>query len=295
MGYVGGGMRYSMLDEPRGSDAVLDFLRRAREHGMPCSAFQMSSGYTVSETPPKTRNVFTWNYHRFPDPRAFTRESHRLGVRLLANVKPYVLANHPAYQELDAAGAFFKDPATGKTAVARLWSAGGGESGEGSHLDFTSKAGFGWWYNGVKDLKKVGIDVMWNDNNEFNTPNDNWQCALETIPVPDGVTRNDVGLWGRAMNTELNGRSSHEATVESEPDERPFILTRSATVGTMRYCAGSWSGDNVTSWEGMRGANSLALNAGISLLQVRPTLGVNGERLTYANQQTVLRSRHRGL
>ncbi len=268
MGYVGGGMKYTMEDDPQACDAVLGFLRKCRENGMPCSAFQMSSGYTVAETVPKTRNVFTWNLHRFPDPRGYTREAHKLGVRLLANVKPYVLANHPAYPELDRTGAFFTDTVTGKTAVARLWSAGGGESGEGSHLDFTSKAGYEWWYNGVRALKEVGIDAMWNDNNEYNITNDDWQCALETIPIPSGETRKSIGLWGRALNTELNGKSSHDATVESEPDTRPFVLTRSATAGTMRYCASSWSGDNVTSWEGMRGANSLALNAGFSLLHV---------------------------
>ena len=48
----------------------------------------MSSGYTVAETELKTCNVFTWNRHCLPDPRAFTRECHCLGVRLLANVKP---------------------------------------------------------------------------------------------------------------------------------------------------------------------------------------------------------------
>lgn len=267
MGYVGGGMKYSMEDSPRAHDAILNFIKNCEKHGMPCSAFQMSSGYTVSETPPKTRNVMTWNYHRFPDPRAFTRECHEHGVRLLANVKPYVLKNHPAYPDLDKSGGFFTDPTTKKTAVARLWSAGGGESGEGSHIDFTSKAGFDWWYQGVKALKEVGIDVMWNDNNEYNTPSDDWQCALETIPVPEGVTSKDIGLWGRALHTELNGKSSYDATVAAEPGVRPFILTRSATAGTMRYCASSWSGDNVTSWEGMKGANGLALNAGFSLLQ----------------------------
>ncbi|KAI1770950.1 glycoside hydrolase family 31 protein [Hypoxylon cercidicola] len=267
MGYVGGGMKYSMTDSPRGCDSVLNFIKNAESHGMPCSAFQMSSGYTVAETEPKTRNVFTWNRHRFPDPREFTRECHKHGVRLLANVKPYVLANHPAYPELSRIGAFFKDPNTMAPAVARLWSAGGGESGEGSHIDFTSKAGYDWWYKGVKDLKDVGIDVMWNDNNEFNTPSDDWQCALETVTVPPGETRKHIGLWGRALNTELNGKSSHDATVEAEPGVRPFILTRSATAGTMQYCASSWSGDNVTSWEGMKGANALALNAGFSLIQ----------------------------
>ncbi|KAI1441747.1 glycoside hydrolase family 31 protein [Annulohypoxylon stygium] len=267
MGYIGGGMMYSMTDDPRGADNVLNFFKNCEKHGMPCSAFQMSSGYTVAEVEPKTRNVFTWNRHRFPDPRAFTREAHKHGVRLLANVKPYVLASHPAYKELVETGAFFKDAKTGKAAVARLWSAGGGESGEGSHLDFTSKAGYNWWYKGVKDLKEVGIDAMWNDNNEYNTPDDDWQCALETVTVPEGETRKNIGLWGRALHTELNGKSSHDATIESEPGVRPFILTRSATAGTMRYCASSWSGDNVTSWEGMKGANALALNAGFSLIQ----------------------------
>lgn len=268
MGYIGGGMKYTMEDEPRAHESVLNFMKNCELHDMPCSAFQMSSGYTVAETPPKTRNVFTWNLHRFPEPREFTRECHKYGVRLLANVKPYVLANHPAYEELSKTGAFFKDSETGATAVARLWSAGGGESGEGSHLDFTSKAGYNWWYNGVKALKEVGIDAMWNDNNEYNTPDDNWQCALETVEVPAGETRKNIGYWGRALHTELNGKSSHDATIEAEPAVRPFVLTRSATAGTMRYCASSWSGDNVTSWEGMKGANSLALNAGMSLIQV---------------------------
>ncbi|KAI1372193.1 glycoside hydrolase family 31 protein [Hypoxylon crocopeplum] len=267
MGYVGGGMKYSMEDSPRACDSILNFIRNCEVHGMPCSAFQMSSGYTVGETEPKTRNVFTWNRHRFPDPREFTRECHKHGVRLLANVKPYVLANHPAYSDLSRSGAFLKDPNTKGTAVARLWSAGGGESGEGSHLDFTSNAGYKWWYDGVKALKEVGIDAMWNDNNEYNTPSDDWQCALETIDVPPGETRKHIGLWGRALHTELVGKSSHDATVEAEPEVRPFVLTRSATAGTMRYCASSWSGDNVTSWEGMKGANALALNAGFSLLQ----------------------------
>lgn len=63
-------------------------------------------------------------------------------------------------------------------------------------------------------------------------------------------------------------KASHDALVDAEPEVRPFVLTRSATAGTMRYAASSWSGDNVTSWDSMKGANALALNAGMSLLQV---------------------------
>ena len=100
MGYLAGGMKYSMLDEPRACDSHLNFADMLKKHDIPCSAFQMSSGYTVAETEPKTRNVFTWNRHRFPDPKDFTDRMHAVGIRLIANVKPYILGNHPEYQKL---------------------------------------------------------------------------------------------------------------------------------------------------------------------------------------------------
>ncbi|PVH98090.1 glycoside hydrolase family 31 protein [Periconia macrospinosa] len=269
-GYIAGGMKYSMLDEPRAADALMEFAAKVKKHDIPCSGFQMSSGYTVAETEPKTRNVFTWNYHRFPDPKGFIDAYHKEGIRLIANVKPYVLGNHPEYEKLRKAGAFFTDPATGESAEARLWSAGGGESGVGGHIDFTSEAGYRWWYEGVAELKRLGIDCIWNDNNEYTIPNDSWKCALneKSVVQEQGLNLgNEVGFWGRSLNTELMGRSSHDACVEIEPKERPFVLTRSATAGTLRYCASAWSGDNVTSWDGMKGANALSLTAGMCLMQ----------------------------
>ncbi|KAH7346939.1 glycosyl hydrolases family 31-domain-containing protein [Pyrenochaeta sp. MPI-SDFR-AT-0127] len=269
-GYLAGGMKYSMLDNPRASDALMEFAGKLKKHDIPCSGFQMSSGYTVAETEPKTRNVFTWNRHRFPDPKGFIDAFHKEGIRLIANVKPYVLGNHPEYEKLKAAGAFFTDSLTMTSAQARLWSAGGGESGIGGHIDFTSKAGYQWWYEGVRELKRVGIDCIWNDNNEYTIPHDGWQCELtEPTVIQDNAADygKDIGFWGRALNTELMGKSSHDASLDIEPNQRPFILTRSATAGTLRYCASAWSGDNVTSWDGMKGANALSLTAGMCLMQ----------------------------
>lgn len=269
-GYIAGGMKYSMEDEPRACDSLMQFAAKLKQHDIPCSGFQMSSGYTVAETEPKTRNVFTWNKHRFPDPKGFLDAYHKEGIRLIANVKPYVLASHPEYEKLKAAGAFFTDPVTGDSAQARLWSAGGGESGVGGHIDFTSEAGYRWWYEGIRELKRVGIDCIWNDNNEYTIANDQWKCAMTEPSVNQEGSHGgskEVGFWGRSLNTELMGKSSYEATLEVEPDQRPFILTRSATAGTLRYCASAWSGDNVTSWDGMKGANALSIGAGLCLMQ----------------------------
>ena len=271
-GYIAGGMKYSMLDSPRASDALMQFAKKLEEHDIPCSGFQMSSGYTVAETEPKTRNVFTWNRHRFPDPNAFCDAFHARGIRLIANIKPYILGSHPEYQILVKAGALFTDPRTKKTGIARLWSAGGGESGEGGHIDFSSKAGYDFWFNGVKELRKTGMDCMWNDNNEYTVPDDSWTLGLSHSAIQDALTssdekRKDIGLWGRASHCELMGKCSYDALAEVMPHERPFVLTRSATAGTMRYAASSWSGDNMTSWDGMRGANALSLTAGMCLMQ----------------------------
>ncbi|KAK7566610.1 neutral alpha-glucosidase ab precursor [Phyllosticta citricarpa] len=266
MGYISGGYKYTMMDEPRAHDALVEFAEKLKEHDIPCSAMQMSSGYSISQKEPQVRNVFTWNEHRFPDPKAFIEDYHRYGIKLLMNIKPYLLQYHPEYENLKKAGAFFTDPRTNEPAKARLWSNGGGESDVGGHIDFTSEAGFKFWYNGVKYLKGLGCDAMWNDNNEYTIPHDGWICALDGVSskqMSKVGNRKDIGLWGRALHTELHGKSSHDALLEVKPDERPFVLTRSASPGTMKYAGSSWSGDNVTSWAGMKGSNALSLNAGI--------------------------------
>ncbi|KIY02038.1 uncharacterized protein Z520_02176 [Fonsecaea multimorphosa CBS 102226] len=265
-GYLSGGYRYTMMDDPPAYQALLEFAEKLKEHDIPCSAHQMSSGYSIAETEPRVRNVFTWNKHRFPEPEKWIAQYHTMGIRLLTNIKPFVLASHPDYQYLAKNRGLFTDHRNGKTAEMRLWSAGGGESGTGSHLDFSSAAAYEWWARGVERLKEQGIDAMWNDNNEYTLPNDEWKMALETVPTGNKLGSDKVGLWGRAMHTELMAKASYEGLIRAEPGVRPFVLTRSASIGTLRYACSSWSGDNMTSWESMKAANAISLNAGVSLM-----------------------------
>ncbi|KAK5198136.1 hypothetical protein LTR92_002381 [Exophiala xenobiotica] len=266
-GYLSGGYKYTMGDDPPAYAQLLEFADKLREHDIPCSAHQMNSGYSIAETEPKVRNVFRWNKHRFPDPEGWIKKYHALGIRLLTNIKPFVLASHPDYAYLVENKGLFTDHRTKSTAEMRLWSAGGGESGLGSHVDFTSSAAYEWWARGVQKLKEQGIDAMWNDNNEYTLPNDDWQMALETIPRTSNRTEsNKVGLWGRAMHTELMAKASYDGLLRAEPGVRPFVLTRSASIGTLRYACSSWSGDNMTSWDSMKAANAISLNAGVSLM-----------------------------
>ena len=267
-GYLSGGYKYTMGDDPPAHEQLMEFADKLREHDIPCSAHQMSSGYSIAETEPKVRNVFTWNRHRFPDPEKWLSKYHARGIRLLSNIKPFILSSHPDYKYLVDSNALFTNPRTGNEGVMKLWSAGGGESGNGGHLDFTSDAAFDWWARGVQKLKDQGVDAMWNDNNEYTLPDDRWQMALDRYPAErQSQHNNSIGLWGRALHCELMAKASHDGLLRAAPDERPFVLTRSGTPGTFRYAASSWSGDNMTSWEGMKGANAVSLTAGMCLMQ----------------------------
>ncbi|RMZ91831.1 hypothetical protein DV736_g932, partial [Chaetothyriales sp. CBS 134916] len=265
-GYLSGGYKYAIKNDPPAHQVLLDFAAKLKEHDIPCSAHQMSSGYSIAETEPRVRNVFHWNRHRFPDPEGWLAKFNSLGLRVFANIKPYLLAAHPEYEYLKASGALFRDPESGESGMMRLWSAGIGDSGYGGQIDFTSKAGFEWWSRGVESLRRKGVTGAWNDNNEYQLPNDDWQVALDLYQNP-ATEVNKVGLWGRSLHCEIMARASYEGLLRAAPNERPFVLSRSATPGTLRYACCSWSGDNVTSWEGMKGANAINLNAGMSLMQ----------------------------
>jgi len=69
-----------------------------------------------------------------------------------------------------------------------------------------------------------------------------------------------VGLMGRMMNvshatrnasladseTELMGKTSDDVLKKNNPERRTFVLTRSGNVGTFKYAASTWTGDNAT-------------------------------------------------
>jgi alpha-glucosidase len=181
---------------------------------------------------------------------------------LAANIKPYLLATHPRYAELRAAGGFICDPDTGEPALSRFWSGGPFESGEGAYIDFTSKSGCDWWKQQVKDaLLAYGIDAAWNDNNEFELWDDDAVCDGFGSPFPVSLAR--------PLQTLLMARASAEAIQEASPDRRPFVLSRSGCPGIQRY-AQTWSGDNETSWHTLR--YNIPMGLGLSLSGI-PNVG----------------------
>jgi alpha-glucosidase len=252
LGYLGSTMVYT--EAPDAAERLKQFVDLCEQHKIPCDLFHLSSGYGSGAD--GKRYVFTWNRSKVPDPQALSDHFHKAGIRLAANIKPWLLTTHPRYEEVKAAGGFIQSAEGDGPQVDSFWSGGAFQSAAGSYFDFSSEAGYDWWKAGVTDqLLDYGIDSTWNDNNEYEIWDDAAQSAGFGEPIPVGLSR--------PLQTLLMARASYEAQQAHKPDERPYLISRSGCPGIQRY-AQSWSGDNETSWHSLRWNIPMGLGSSLS-------------------------------
>jgi alpha-glucosidase len=232
LGYSGSTMSYT--DAHNAQERMGEFLARCEEHDIPCDSFHLSSGYT-SIGP--GRYVFHWNRDKFPEPGRFVQSYLARGVRLVPNIKPALLRDHPRFAEAEQAGLLVQDPDGRPTAV-QFW------DGTGAYLDFTNPKTIAWWKQQVTEqLLKLGIPCTWNDNNEYEIWSE--QAQVNGFGTPRAARE------VRPLQTLLMMQTSHAAQTEFAPEERPYLVSRSGAAGMQRYVQ-TWSGDNYTSWETLR-------------------------------------------
>ncbi|WP_281810597.1 TIM-barrel domain-containing protein [Limnohabitans sp. MORI2] len=228
-----------LADAPDAQDQLDAFIDECQRHKVPISAFHYGSGYSSRG---KQRYVFTWNRSKFPDPKRLNEKFRGANLKLVANLKPCLLDDHPAYSKLAKEHAFIEHENTHQPVVEPYW------DGQGSHLDFTRPNAVKWWQEQLRSqILDYGIQVGWNDNNEY------------AIAAEDAFSAG----WGKAipmhrsrpLHALLMTRASFEAQREdliANPDrDHLFTVTRAGPPGIQRY-AQTWSGDNTTSWKTLK-------------------------------------------
>ncbi|KAJ3118972.1 hypothetical protein HDU96_005209 [Phlyctochytrium bullatum] len=247
-GYLASAMGYAESEEAQTFIAQLPAL--CRKWDVPCDLLHLSSGYTGSNVIPPQLTP------------KLAPATYLLGIsiRIAANIKPWLLRQHPHYQKVLGQKGFIWAKEDDGPSCTRLWSAGGGDNAIGSYIDLSSEGGREFWKKGVTDLLDLGIEGIWNDNNEFALPDDGHVYARAN----KDATPATVGSAGRALQTLLMATASYEAMVERFPARRPFLITRSGCAGIQRYAAQTWSGDNFSSWHTLQYNIPMGLNAGLS-------------------------------
>lgn len=243
LGYSGSTMSYT--DAPDAQVQMARFLEHLEEHDIGCSSFHLSSGYTSIGA---KRYVFNWNHDKFPDPEGFVRTYLDAGVKLIANIKPALLRDHPRFADLAEQGLFIADDA-GMPIEIQYWDE------LGSALDFTNPATAIWWREQVTEaLLRYGVAATWNDNNEYEIWDPRARAAGFGTPRPVADAR--------PLQPLLMMRASRAAQIAHAPEARPYVVTRSGMAGLHRY-AQTWTGDNYTSWPTLR--YNLKMGLGLAL------------------------------
>ncbi len=245
LGFCGSAMNIAEVD--RADDAILDFAEECDARGIPCEAFQLSSGYSAAAD---RRHVFNWNHRRFPDPPAFSAALRQRGIKVCANIKPCLLTDHPRYSEAAERDLFIRRGDGSGPCRSAFW------GGDGSYLDFTNAATVAWWKQQVTaHLLDHGIAATWNDNNEYEVWDRSATCHGFGTAIPASLVRPIQGL--------LMTRASCEAQAEHAPEARPHVVSRSAWPGLQRY-AQTWTGDNGTSWRTLKYNTRMGLGLSLS-------------------------------
>ena len=244
LGYSGSAMGYA--DAPDATLQLEGFLAELAKQDIPCTSFHLSSGYTSIAG---RRHVFHWNREKFPDPAALMARFADAGVRIIANIKPVLLEDNPAFAAATRAGLLLADT-DGEPVLEQFW------DGTGAYVDFTNPAAADWWTAQVKaQLLALGIAATWNDNNEYEVNNSRAIAGGFGAPLPAREMK--------PLQTLLMLRASRRAQIEHAPDAPPFLISRAGFAGMQRY-AQTWSGDNATSWETLKWNIPMGLGLALS-------------------------------
>jgi alpha-glucosidase len=238
---------------------VRKLAREFRARQMPCDALWLDIDYMDGY------RDFTWHPQRFPDPQGLIAELHEQGFHVVTILDPGVKQDptYHVYQQGVREGYFCAMP-DGQVFHGPVW------PGMAAFPDFSRAEVRQWWGDLHAALLDVGVDGIWDDMNE---PTLSGRFDPE-LAVPDGSTLAPQVLHGAEGEAlahpafhnaygSMMSRATREGLERLRPDQRPFVLTRSAYAGVQRYAA-VWTGDNSSTWEHLRLAVPMCLNIGLS-------------------------------
>jgi len=215
-----------------------------RQRAIPLDAIHLDIDYMDGY------RVFTWDRERFPEPAATIAALQSLGIRTVTIVDPGVkhdLGTGYGVAESGVAGDYFLRRPDGERFSGWVW------PDESLFPDFCSERTRHWWGDLHGSLIELGVDGVWCDMNEPSIVDRPYrEPGVTEFPIPLAVRQGDEGEALHAETHNLYGHLMARATWEGlerlRPERRPWVLTRSAFVGTQRWAA-SWMGDNSARWE----------------------------------------------
>jgi len=247
--------RFSYDSENR----VMEIANTFREKNIPCDVIWMDIDYMQGY------RVFTFDSIRFSNPKRLNDNLHSKGFKAVYMIDPGVNVDkdYSIYQSGTKNDVWVRKN-NGEEYHGKVW------PGDCVFPDFTVPNVRNWWSNLYKDFLSTGIDGVWNDMNEP-AINDNELPEKDRLGTMPYDTPHKGGgnlspgphlLYHNAFGR-LMVEASYSGILKTNPDKRPFLLTRSNLLGGQRFAA-TWTGDNYASMEHLKLSVPMSLTLGLS-------------------------------
>jgi alpha-glucosidase len=228
------------------SQAELDVLADEFErHAIPNDGLWLDIDYM------RGFRVFTVNGEHWPEPEAGLGALRRRGFRVVPILDPGVKLDpgYDVYDDGKRRRMFCLSPER-KPYVGYVW------PGQTVFPDFSLARVRSWWAKRVAAFARQGFAGAWVDMNDPSTgATENMDMLFEQGNLPHSSYHNQYGA-GMAEAT-------RQGFLQAFPEERPFVLTRSAFIGTARHAA-VWTGDNCSNWHHLRKSIEVSLHLALS-------------------------------
>ena len=232
-------------------DEILNTVREFRKRQIPIDNIVLDWQYWP---------IDKWGDHdfeasRFPDPKAMMNTLHdSLNARLMISVWAKYYKGTKNYEEMDKNGWLYrlnieKNRKDWLGYVSTFYDA------------FNADARKAFWNQINTKLFSTGVDAWWLDATEpditSNLPMDERKALMNPTAI------GPAAQYFNAFSLE-QARAVYEGQRSTNPDQRVYILTRSAFAGLQRYAAANWSGDVAARWHDMKAQIPCGLNFCIS-------------------------------
>ncbi len=228
---------------------VLRIANTFREKQIPADVIYLDIDYM------QDYKLFTWHKDRFPEPEKLLKKLRDLDFHTVTIIDPGVKKEegYSVYEDGLDKEVFLKYPDE-EYYTAQVW------PGWCHFPDFTSADVRKWWGGFFDALSKAGVDGFWNDMNEIASWGGGHTPGF--LPVhwegEGSFYREAKNLYGSLMAS-----ATYEGALKSNPQKRPFILTRAGFAGMQRFTA-LWTGDNQAAEEHMLLGARMTANIGLS-------------------------------
>jgi len=231
---------------------ALRVAKTFREKQIPCDVIWFDIHYMDEY------QIFTFDDKTFPNPKKLNDELHELGFHTVWMIDPgikqlegYSVHDQCVGQKL----AILKSIDSEEPVTGNVW------PGECVFPDFTLEETDIWWQSLYPDFMAQGVDGVWNDMNKpavIGSLNRTLDLNAYHRGMGGGEHTRFHNIYGVLMV-----KSSRDGILKSNPNLRPFVLSRASFLGGQRYAA-TWTGDNNSNWEHLKLSISMVINLGLS-------------------------------